>query len=100
MQYLADQFWARWSREYLQTLQVCQKWTTKSPNLQVGNIVLVCDKTLPRGQWNMGRITDTFPDRHNVVKQVLVKTSTSELKRPITTLCHILQPSSDNMNAN
>ena len=90
MQYLAEQFWARWSREYLQTLQVREKWTTKSSNLQVEDIVLVRGKTVPRGQWNMGRVTDTFSDRYDVVmRQVLVKTSTSESKQPITKLCHI-----------
>ena len=99
VQYLADQFWTRWSREYLQTLQTRQKWTTKRPNLRIGDIVLVCDKNLPRGQWNMGRVIDTSPDRHNVVRQALVKTSCSELRRPITKLCHILSPSHDDENA-
>ena len=67
--------------------------------LVVGDIVLVCDKNLPRGQWNMGRVIDTYPDRHNVVRQALVKTSCSELRRPITKLCHILSPSHDDENA-
>jgi len=100
VQYMADQFWARWSREYLQTLQVRQKWTTKRPNLQIGDIVLVCDKTVPRGQWNMGRVIDTFPDRHNVVRQALVKTSTSELRRPISKLCLILKSSQEEVSLN
>ena len=99
VQYLADQFWTRWSREYLQTLQTRQKWTTKRPNLRIGDIVLVCDKNLSRGQWNMGRVIDTYPDRHNVVRQALVKTSCSELRRPIAKLCHVLSPSHDDENA-
>ena len=79
VQYLADQFWSRWSREYLQTLQSRQKWTTKRSNLQIGDVVLVCNKTMPRGEWIMGRVIDTFPDKSNVVRQ----TATSELRRPI-----------------
>ena len=92
VQFLADQFWVRWSREYLQTLQVRQKWMTKCPNLQLDDIVLVCDRNLPRGLWVMGRIIDIYPDRHNNVRQVLIKTATTELRRPITKLCHILRP--------
>ena len=33
VQFTADQFWSRWLREYLQTLQVRQKRTSRSPNL-------------------------------------------------------------------
>ena len=35
---------------------------TKRPNLQIGDIVL------PRGQWNMGRVINTYPNRHNAVR--------------------------------
>ena len=95
VQYLADQFWSRWSREYLQTLQSRQKWTTKRSNLRLGDVVLVCDETRPRGQWSMGRVIDTFPDKNNVIRQALIKTATSELRRPISKLCHIMTPSHD-----
>ena len=91
VQFLADQFWARWSREYLQTLQVRQKWTTKQSNLKIDDVVLVCDKTLPRGQWVMGRIIDTYPNQHNNVRQALVKTPNDG-----TETCRILSPSADN----
>ena len=79
VQYLADQFWLRWLCKYLQTLQSHQKWTTNCSNLQLGNVVLVCNETRPRGQWSMGHVIDTFPDKNNVVRQVLIKTATSEL---------------------
>ena len=35
-QYLADTFWKRWTREYLPTLQVTQKWLHPRPHLSVG----------------------------------------------------------------
>ena len=77
VQFMADQFWSRWSREYLQTLQVRQKWTSRSPNLQIDDIVLVCDKYVSRGQWCMGRVIKTFLDCHSDARQVIVKTAVS-----------------------
>ena len=55
VQYLTEQFWNRWSREYLQTLQTRQKWSQKRRNLQVDDIVIVCETNLHRGQWCMGK---------------------------------------------
>jgi len=48
IQYLADQFWKRWSREYIPLLQKRQKWNNARLNLAVGDIVLVADETTPR----------------------------------------------------
>ena len=44
VQYLADQFWIRWRREYLPTLQRRQRWVTRSKNVEQGDIVLIVDK--------------------------------------------------------
>jgi len=41
VQYLADQFWVRWRREYVQTLQKRSKWNSPRRNLNTGDIVLV-----------------------------------------------------------
>ena len=39
VQYLADAFWKRWSREYLPLLQIRRKWQYTRRNLAVGDIV-------------------------------------------------------------
>ena len=44
VQYLADQFWVRWRREYLQSLQKRPKWNEHKRNLVVGDVVIVKDK--------------------------------------------------------
>ena len=90
MQYLAQQFWIRWSREYLQNLQPRVKWQKEKTNYQINDIVLVYDENAPRGKWPLGRITEVYPDRFNRVRQVLVKTKTNTLRRPISKLYKIV----------
>ena len=45
---------------------------------------------VPRSQWRLGRITEIYPDDNGLVRQVSVKTETSEVKRPIHKLCLVV----------
>ena len=40
-QHLAQEFWSRWSKEYLQQLQARIKWTRPKRNFKVGDVVLL-----------------------------------------------------------
>ena len=40
VQYVANEFWLRWWGEYLQMLQVREKWVQPKRNLAVGDIVI------------------------------------------------------------
>ena len=40
VQYLANEFWLRWRREYLQALQLRQKWVHPKKDLKIGDIVI------------------------------------------------------------
>ncbi|XP_041470151.1 uncharacterized protein LOC121419759 [Lytechinus variegatus] len=91
MQHLADDFWRRWIREYLPSLQQRQRWEQPERNLDVGDVVLIADGTLPRGCWLMGRVCEIHPDKHGRVRSAKVKTATSMLTRPITKLCLLLE---------
>lgn len=91
VQYMADLFWKRWVREYLPQLQTRQKWTRVSRNFVPGDIVLLVDETAPRNSWLIGRVTQAMPDEHGLVRRVRVKTKTSELDRPITKVCLLLE---------
>ena len=51
VQYLADVFWRRWIKEYLPSLQQCQKWNREQRNFVVGDIVLVLDDKTPQNSW-------------------------------------------------
>ena len=90
MQYVVDQFWLRWCKEYLQTLQARQKWTKIQPNLAVDDLVLVYDQAFPREKRPMGKVIQTFPDKSRRVRQVLVRTQFNTLLRPVTKLCKFL----------
>ena len=68
VQYLADLFWRRWSKEYLPLLQLRQKWLKPKRNLAVGDVVLVSTEALHRNSWPLGRIVETFPDKRGFVR--------------------------------
>lgn len=85
-QFIADQFWKRWTNEYLPTLRQRQRRLT-TPNLQAGDIVIVSGQPLPRQQWRLGRILETVPGDDGVVRSARVKTKDSVMLRPVTRLC-------------
>ena len=87
VQYLADQFWQRWIKEYLPSLQEPKKWNAIRRNLSVGDIVLLEEKNVARGLWNLARVIEVFPGRDGLVRSAKIKTATSEYTRPISKMC-------------
>ena len=91
VQYMADIFWKRWTREYLPSLQLRQKWMKPRPNLAIGDIVLVVAENTPRCVWPMARVVEVMADSKGLVRRVKVKTSSNVLERPIHKLCLLLE---------
>ena len=87
IEYMANVYWRRWTREYLPQLQARTKWVTQSRSLECGDLVLIVDNSLPRNQWLMGRVIETLCGDDNKVRAVKIKTSRSELIRPIAKVC-------------
>ena len=86
VQHLANEFWTRWKREYLSSLQQRQKWINPSRNFEVGDIVLLKDADLPRQQWPLAKVIAVFPDAiDGLVRSVelSVPKAKGTLKRPI-----------------
>jgi len=79
-------FWKRWSREYLHTLQSRQKWFHQTPNLDVGDIVVINSPSRPPLAWQLGRVIEVHPGPDHVVRVATVKTTEGTLKRPIVKL--------------
>ena len=91
VQYIADIFWKRWTKEYMVQLQERQKWLRLKENIKIGDIVLIIDGSKPRNVWPMGRVTATLPDKHGVVRQAEVKTRSTTLLQPVAKLCMLLE---------
>ena len=61
-QHLAQEFWSRWSKEYLQQLQARIKWTRSKRNFKVRDVVLLKENQSPRNRWPLGKVVATHPD--------------------------------------
>jgi len=86
-QYLTNQFWNRWKKEYVPLLQQRHKWTSVKRDLKVDDLVLITDSVEPRSKWLLGRVIKVIVGKDNHVRSAEVRTKSSVLFRPVTKLC-------------
>lgn len=90
LQQLQQDFWRRWSRDYIGTMQQRLKWrSSKGPSLAVGTVVLVKEERLPPCQWRLGRIIETYPGQDGITRVALLKTARGNIKRSFKNICPI-----------
>ncbi|XP_059223637.1 uncharacterized protein LOC131997167 [Stomoxys calcitrans] len=53
------QFATQWKEDYLKALQKRYKWKNTSPNVKIGDLVVVIDDLLPPSDWRLGRVVKT-----------------------------------------
>ena len=80
VQYLSEQFWSRWRREYILNLQQRQKWHTPRRNITVGDVVLLKDDS-PRMQWPLGIVISVTQDDDGLVRRVWVRVASRDLDK-------------------
>ncbi|XP_055366070.1 uncharacterized protein LOC129604298 [Betta splendens] len=90
VQYLTEQFWSRWKKEYLLNVSTRQKWHVPRRNLKVDDIVIIKEDTLPRNQWQLGRVVETTESADGLVRRVKVRVGD---RRPTKKYDHSLKPS-------
>jgi hypothetical protein len=84
---MQQHFWQRWSAEYLQGLQQCQRWLQTSPNFQPGDLILLRKNHVSPLHWPTSVILNTHPGKDGRVWVITVKTPKGTFKRPITKIC-------------
>ena len=92
-QAVVQQFWTRWSKEYLNSLQARTKWQSTTTNLQADDIVAI----RPRGKfipshWPIGRVIRTLPGKDDRVRVVDLQTASGTLQRAVTQLALLYRP--------
>ena len=97
VQHLSNEFWSRFRKEYLQSLQQRNKWTNPRRNFMVDDVVLLREPNVSRQQWPMARVIRTFPSEDGLVRSVelRVPSATKPLKRPIQKIVLLVEASSD-----
>ena len=98
IQHIANEFWSRWKKEYLQSLQERQKWQGKRRNFKIGDIVVVHQNNVSRNHWPMARIINVNSDKKGLVRSVILRmgerlgneNSKRELERPVDKIVLIM----------
>ena len=83
---MANIFWTRWKREYLQTLQTRTKWNQPKTNIEIGDIVLIKDENTAGNEWPLARVVNIRQDSKGFVRSVTLKSSFSTLECAIDKL--------------
>ena len=103
IRHLADVFWHRWRKEFLQSLQQRCKWTSDRPNIRVGVIVLLKDNEVARLAWPLGRVAEVFPSTDGRVRKVKVRVvkdnGVAEYVRPVVEVVLLLDVAESDKNS-
>ena len=89
MQKLTEQFWKRWSSDYLNTLHQRNKWKILKDDLKVDDFVLVKERHLLPTHWCMGRVVKVYPGKDNKVRLAEIKTKAGVITRSIINLSYL-----------
>ncbi|CAL9699875.1 unnamed protein product [Knipowitschia caucasica] len=86
VQYLSNEFWIRWRKEYLLNLQIKQKWTVHKRDVKIDDVVLLQEDLAPRNEWKIAKVTDVYSGADNKVRKVrlLVSESTHDKHGKLT----------------
>ena len=87
-QYIADELWKRWLKEYLPALNLRSKWLEESRSLEPGMLVFIVDDN-GRNGWLRGIVEQVFTGKDGRVRQAMVRTTSGVYRRPVTKLAVI-----------
>lgn len=111
LQRMLQQFWKRWSEEYLRTLQMRGKWTRPVPNVRIGDVVAIQQENLPPTRWRIGRVIAVHPGKDGLIRTVTIEHCTehqapgrtlrkTQCQRPVQKLCRLMEAEDDDQERN
>jgi hypothetical protein len=76
-QKIADDFWRRWTKDYLLELRSfhTRRKPRKSAQLKIGDVVLLQEDHIRRHMWKLARVEGLRPGRDGVARTVLLRTT-------------------------
>lgn len=83
---LLQSFWERWRLEYLSSLHARSKWSAKTDNLEVGDLVILHEPNCPPLMWPLGRVSAVYPGGDGIVRRASVTTASGTYDRPAVKL--------------
>lgn len=86
-QRLLQNFWSKWSQDYLTTMLQRHKWSKLTPEPNCGDLVLVKEDDLPPSKWLLGIVDQKHPGLDGVTRVVTLKCKNGKIKRPVSKLC-------------
>ena len=87
IQQLLTQFWRRWRREFLPSLNARKKWNRPKRNVKEGDVVVLMSPDAKRRDWPIGRVVSAYPGKDGLVRVVQVKVGKNTYLRPVHHLC-------------
>jgi Family of unknown function (DUF5641) len=97
---MSNNIWDRWQTDYLGNLVIRGKWNVQKPNLKVGELIMVRDKTLSPLIWPLGRIVKLYHGPDDLVRVVDVNTGGDKPKRvSLDNICKLPEADVDKTEA-
>ncbi|XP_045502155.1 uncharacterized protein LOC123699276 [Colias croceus] len=84
IQKMVNNFWRRWSKEYLVTLNQRYKWNSKLEEPNINDICIIRDDNVPPSKWILGKIVNKHIGSDNITRVVTIKCKNGYLKRPLS----------------
>lgn len=84
---IVQDYWDRWRREYLHTLQSRAKWTRETTPISEGTVVIFMQDNIPPLRWPLGIVDRVYPGKDGSVRVVGVRTLSGTYRRPVGRVC-------------
>ena len=84
---MRQDFWSRWLKEYLHTLQHRTKWRKNNTTANEGQLVILKQANTPVLSWPLGRIESINPGNDGIIRAVKIRTNKGSYSRPVTEIC-------------